>query len=95
MNSVSEEEIRFYKGKHKVRILTRTKGNWIVEALEPFEDTVNNQRLQVKAKERRIVRPNLLYKERALTPPLKEHAYELKMEKKLRQIVQEKDKADR
>lgn len=86
------EEIRYYKGRHKVKILTKTQGNWIVEALEPFEDIVNNQKIQVKTKERRIVRPNLLYKERGLTPPMKEHTYELKMEKKLKQIVQEKEK---
>jgi len=90
------EDTRYYKGKHKVRILTRTQGNWIVEALEPFEDVVNDQRMQVKIKERRIVRPNLLYRERALSPPIKEHAYELKMEKKLKQIVHEQEeKTDR
>ena len=86
------DEIRFYKGKHKVKILTRTTDNWIIEALEPFEDTVNNQTIRVKTKERRIVRPNLLYKQRNLAPPIKEHTYELKMEKKLRQIVQQKEK---
>ncbi len=86
------EEIRYYKGRHKVKILTKTQGNWIVEALEPFEDIVNDQKIQVKTKERRIVRPNLLYKELGLTPPMKEHTYELKMEKKLKQIVQEKEK---
>ena len=85
------DEIRYYKGKHRVKILTKTTDNWIVEALEPFEDTVNDQKIQVKTKERRIVRPNLLYKQRNLTPPIKEHTYELKMEKKLRQIVQEKE----
>lgn len=79
-----------------MKILTRTQGNWIVEALEPFEDVVNDQRVQVKIKERRIVRPNLLYRERALAPPIKEHAYELKMEKKLKQIVhEEEEKTDR
>jgi Leu/Phe-tRNA-protein transferase len=91
-----DDEVRYYKGKHKVKILTRTPGNWIVEALEPFEDMVNDQRIQVKTKERRIVRPNLLYKQRSLSPPIKEHTYELKMEKRLKQIVQEKEeKTDR
>ncbi|HXX86838.1 MAG TPA: hypothetical protein VEH86_00125, partial [Candidatus Acidoferrum sp.] len=82
--------------KHRVKILTRTTGNWIVEALEPFEDTVNHQTIRVKTKERRIVRPNLLHKQRSLPPAIKEHTYELKMEKKLGQIVREKkEKPDR
>jgi len=54
-------EIRYYKGKHKVRVLTESRGNWIVEALEPFEDEVQGERLKVNlqalAEGRRIVRP--------------------------------------
>jgi hypothetical protein len=86
------EEIRYYKGKHKVKILTKTQGNWMVEALEPFEDTVNGREVRVKSKERRIVPPNLLYKKQGLAPPVKEHTYELKMEKKLKHLVEEKEK---
>jgi hypothetical protein len=86
-----EEDIRFYKGKHRVKVVTRSRGNWIVEALEPFEDIVNGEKLKVETKERRIVAPNLLFRKESLTPPFKEHAYELKMEKKLKQLVKEKE----
>jgi hypothetical protein len=80
-------EIRFYKGKHKVRVLTQSRGNWIVEALEAFDDIVNNEIVRVQAGERRIVAPNLLLKREALPVPVKEHVYELKMEKKLKRLV--------
>lgn len=86
------EEIRFYKGKHKVKILTKSRGNWIIETLEPFEDIVNGERVKVKEKERRIVAPNLLFRKQGLPPPFKEHAYELKMEKKLKHLIEEKGK---
>ncbi|MGA9387654.1 MAG: hypothetical protein WBV70_02380 [Candidatus Bathyarchaeia archaeon] len=86
-----DEDIRFYKGKHRVRVVTRSRGSWIVEALEPFEDVVNGEKLKVETKERRIVAPNLLFRKESLTPPIREHAYELKMEKKLKQLVKEKE----
>ncbi len=86
------EDIRFYKGKHKVKVMTQSKGNWIVEALEPFEDIVNGEKVEVKVGERRIVTPNLLFEKRGLSPPVKEHAYELKMEKKLKRMVAEEKK---
>ncbi len=85
-------EIRYYKGKHKVRVLMQSKGNWIVEALEPFEDEVQGKKVEVMAGERRIVGPNLLYVRKSLPPPVKEHAYELKMEKKLKRLVERKRK---
>lgn len=86
------DDIRFYKGKHKVRVLTESKGNWIVEAFEPFEDIVNNEPVKVKTGERRIVAPNLLFKRKSLSPPVKEHTYELKMEKKLRRFIEHEEK---
>jgi len=43
----------------------------------------------VKKGERRIVAPNLLFQREALPPPMKEHVYELKMEKKLKRLVDE------
>ena len=85
-------EIRYYKGKHKVKVLTESKGNWIVEALEPFEDVVNDERVEVKAGERRIVAPNQLFKRKGLPPIVKEHTYELKMEKKLKRYVEKEEK---
>ena len=86
------DEIRYYKGKHKVKVLTRSRGNWIVEALEPFDDTVSDQEVSVKVGDRRIVVPNLLFKMKSFPPPVKEHVYELKMEKKIKRLVAEEEK---
>jgi hypothetical protein len=85
-------ETRYYKGKYRVRVLTESRGNWIVEALESFEDIVQGEKVSVKAGERRIVAPNLLLKRQRLPPPVKEHTYELKMERKLKRIVAEEEK---
>jgi hypothetical protein len=87
-------EVRFYKGKHKVKVLSESGGNWVVEALEAFEDIVNGEKVKVKLGEKRIVRPNLLFEREGLPPPVKEHVYELKMEKKLKKIVEEREKAN-
>jgi len=89
-----DDEVRYYKGKHKVKVLTESRENWIVEALESFEDVVDGETVEVKKGERRIVAPNLLFQREALPPPVKEHAYELKMEKKLKRLVQEEEKED-
>ncbi len=83
-------EIRYYRGLHKVKIVTQSEGYWIVEALEDFEDTVDEKKVKVKVGEQRIVPPNLLMRKEALPPPIKEHAYELRMEKKLKRYVAEK-----
>lgn len=85
-------EVRYYKGKYKVKVMTESKDNWIVEALEPFEDEVYGEKVKVKKGERRIVVPNLLFKREGLPPPIKEHTYELKMEKKLKRFVEEEEK---
>jgi hypothetical protein len=85
------EDIRFYKGKHKVKVLSQSKGNWLVETLEPFEDAVYGKSVSVKAGERRVVAPNLLFKRKGLSPPIKEHTYELKMERKLKRFIKEKE----
>jgi hypothetical protein len=92
MGSIVSDEIRYYKGKHKVRVLTESRGNWIVEALEAFEDNVDGENIKVKKGERRIVAPNLLLLKEALPPPVKEHEYELKMEKKLKRFVNKEEK---
>ncbi|MEM3459156.1 MAG: hypothetical protein QXN36_01005 [Candidatus Bathyarchaeia archaeon] len=85
-------EVRYYKGKYKVKILAESRGNWIVEALEPFEDKVYGEKVEVKTGERRIVAPNLLFKRRSLPAPPKEHVYELKMEKKLKRLIAKEEK---
>jgi len=86
------DEVRFYKGKFMVKVLTKSHGYWIVEALESFEDVVSGEKVHVKAGERRIMVPNLLFKRKRLPPPVKEHVYELKMEKKLKHLIAEKEK---
>ncbi|MFZ0965406.1 MAG: hypothetical protein WAN82_02120 [Candidatus Bathyarchaeia archaeon] len=88
------DEVRFYKGKFMVKVLTKSRGYWIVEALEPFEDFVSGEKVHVKAGERRIVVPSLLFKKASLPPPVKEHVYELKMEKKLKRFISEKEKKE-
>ena len=81
------KDVRYYKGKHKVAVLSESHGNWVVEALEPFEDEVCSKKTKVRKGEKRIVPPNLLFKTKSLPPLVKEHEYELKMEKKLKQLV--------
>ena len=87
-------EVRYYKGKYKVKVLTKSRGNWIVEALEEFQDTVYGEESTVKVGEQRIVAPNLLFKKKGLPPPLKEHTYELKMEKKLKHLIAEEEQKE-
>ncbi len=86
------DDIRYYKGKHKVKVLAQSKGSWVVEAIEPFKDAVYGKKVTVKTGETRIVTPNLLFKRKSLPPPVKEHVYELKMEKKLRRLVENEEK---
>jgi hypothetical protein len=86
------EEVGYYKGKHEVKVVTKSAGYWIVEALEEFDDVVDGEKVTVKVGERRIVPSNTVRKRKSLPPPIKEHAYELKMEKKLKRLVSEKEK---
>jgi hypothetical protein len=59
--------------------------------LEDFEDVVDGEKVTVKKGEQRIVPPNHVLKERSLPLMVKEHAYELKMEKKLKHMVEEQE----
>lgn len=72
--------------------MTESQGYWIVEALEDFQDRVDNEQVTVKAGEQRIVPLSLLYKEKTLPPMVKEHKYELEMEKKVKQLVAKEEK---
>ena len=85
------DKILFYKGIHKVKVITESVGYYIVEAQESFEDFVEGKKILVKKGEQRIVTPNTLYPEMTFLPPIQEHAYELKMEKKLKKLVAEKE----
>jgi Leu/Phe-tRNA-protein transferase len=87
-------EIRYYKGLHKVKVVTESQGYWTVEALEEFEECVDGCMVKVKVGEQRIVPPNLVHKQKNLPPMVKEHAYELQMEKKLKQMVAKEEKKE-
>ena len=88
------EEVRYYKGKHKVRVVTESAGYWIVEALEEFNDCVDGMEVTVKVGERRIVPSSTVYKHQSIPLPIREHVYELKMEKKLKQLVAKEEKKE-
>lgn len=75
-----------------MKVVTESQGYWAVEAVENFEDCVDNEKVTVKAGEQRIVPPSLLYKEKNLPPMVKEHAYELEMEKKVKRLVAKEEK---
>ena len=61
-------EFYYYKGLYKVKVVTESEGYWIVEALENFEDCVNEEKFAVKVGERRIVQLSELHKRKSLPP---------------------------
>ena len=85
-------DVWYYKGVNKVKVLTESEGFWIVEALEEFDDNINGEKVTVKVGERRIVPSESVHKWKYLPPPVKEHAYELKMEKKIKRLVADEKK---
>jgi hypothetical protein len=85
------EKILYYKGIHKVKVVTESEGYWIVETMEEFDDFVDDQKVTVKKGETRIVPPESLHKQMTLPPPMQEHVYERKMEQKLKQIVAQEE----
>jgi hypothetical protein len=87
-------EVRYYKGKHKVKVVTESAGYWTVEALEEFNDSVDGKEVTVKPGERRIVPSSIVYKHQSIPLPIREHVYELKMEKKLKQLVAKEEKKE-
>ncbi len=78
----------FYRGLYRVKVLTKSEGYFIVEAQEDFDDTQDNQKIHVSAGERRIVQPNELHKKKVLAPPIPEHVYERRLEKKVKRMVE-------
>ncbi len=87
-------EVWYYKGLHKIKVVTESEGYWIIEALEEFEDEVDGEKVTVKVGEQRIVSSSTVHKRKYLPPPIKEHAYELKMEKKLKRFVAKKERKE-
>ncbi len=89
------ESFCYYRGLYQVKVVTKSEGYWIVEAQENFEDFIDGEKVIVKAGETRIVTPDDLQDRKNLPPRVPEHAYELKMEKKVKKMVEEYDsKAD-
>lgn len=84
------DDVRYYKGKYKVKVVNESKRYWTVETLEQFEDVVNGEEVVVKVGERRIVPSSTVRKSQSIPPPIKEHSYELEMEKKLKRMITEK-----
>lgn len=82
----------YYKGLHKVKLLTKSEGYWIVRTMEDFDDYLNGERVKVKAGEERIVQPTELHKKKVFGPPVPEHVYERQLEKKVKRIVKEHEK---
>ena len=82
----------YYKGLHKVKVVTESEGYWIVEALENFEDYSDDKKVTVKSGEQRIVQPSDLCKKKVLAPPIPEHVYERNLEKKVKQMVAEQER---
>jgi len=79
----------YYKGLYKVKAVTKSEGYWIVEALEDFDDFVDGEKVAVKTGERRIVTPKELHDKKTLPPPIPEHVYERRLEKKVKRMVQQ------
>ncbi|MCW3996051.1 MAG: hypothetical protein NWE98_07895 [Candidatus Bathyarchaeota archaeon] len=86
------DKVLFYKGLHKVKVMTESEGYWIVEALEDFDDYMEGERVTVKTGERRIVQPSDLHHKKVLSPPIPEHVYERELEKKVKHIVEEAER---
>jgi len=81
-------EVYFYRGLYKVKVITESEGFRIVEAQEDFEDHLNGKKVPVKAGEQRIVPTDELYKKKTLSPPVPEHVYERRLEKKLKSLIE-------
>ena len=84
-------EFYYYKGLHKVKVITESEGYWIVEALEDFEDYLDEKKITVKSGEQRIVQPSELHKKKVLSPPIPEHVYERNLEKEVKRMVDEQE----
>jgi len=44
----------YYRGLYKVKVLTKSEGYWIIEALENLQDYVDHKKVTVKAGEKRL-----------------------------------------
>ena len=60
--------------------------------LKKISELKQDEKVTVKVGERRIVPSDMVHKRKYLPPPVKEHVYELEMEKKLKRLVNEEEK---
>ncbi len=81
----------FYKGVNKVKVVTQSEGYWIIQAMEDFVDYVDGERVTINAGERRLVPPDMLNSEMVLPPPVPEHVYERRMEKRVQRLVADEE----
>jgi len=56
----------YYKGVYKVKVLTKSEGYFIIEALEDLQDFFDHKKVIVKAGERSIVLPTDLRPKKTL-----------------------------
>jgi hypothetical protein len=70
-------EFSYYKGLYKVKVLTKSGGYWIIEALETLQDYVDYKKVTVKAGEKSIVLPSDLYKKKTLQPQIPKQEFRL------------------
>lgn len=88
-------EVRYYKGVHRVKVVTESVGYFTIEALEDFDDVTDGEKVKVKSGERRIVPSEVVYRHKTLPPMVKEHSYELKMERQLKRIVTQEERNEK
>jgi len=87
-------KIQYYKGKYKVKVVTESVGFVTIEAMEDFEDIVDDEKIMVKKGETRIVPDVQVCRQKGLAPMVEEHAYELEMEKKVKRMVAEEEEKE-
>ncbi len=65
-----------------------------MEAKEEFQDSDEEGKItSVKVGQQRIVPQDELFLERKMLPPLPEHEYELQMERRVKRMVENQEKA--
>jgi hypothetical protein len=86
------QNVYFYKGLYKVKVVTQSQDYWVVEAQEDFQDTVNCQKVTVKTGQTRIVEPKELHKRKPCLRQFQNTLYERKLEKKVKKMVEDYEK---
>ena len=74
-------------------INTNLKKHGINTTFDLNIDYSDDKKVTVKSGEQRIVQPSDLCKKKVLAPPIPEHVYERNLEKKVKQMLEEKEKS--